>query len=152
MTKIPLSLNPDAPKPGEASPHSEGGSQNNANTETDAGFTGQAHQPETAEKPTKADSDPVLGWFAVAFGLLSVFGPTIVFAPLAIICATIAMFVGQAVWAFVAYLLAVAGILTSPTLLAMFGFAAALWMFDFDALWQSIFDMLGVPGDETQQV
>jgi hypothetical protein len=64
---------------------------------------------------------PVMGYFAVGFGVLGIFTHGYVFTPLGFLCSLIALFLGQVSWAFLGLLLAVVGIVTSPVLLAMLG-------------------------------
>ncbi len=74
-------------------------------------------------------SHPVMGYFAVGFGLLGIFTHGPVFVPLALVCSLVALFLGQIAWAFVGVLLAVAGFLTSPTLLFIAGLGAlSIWL------------------------
>lgn len=97
MTKMPLSLNPDPdPEPVDAG---EGASGPAARTER----------------------KPVLGWLAIGFGLLGIFTNGTIFVPLAFICSMAALFFGQVAWAFGGFLLTVAGLLTSPVLVALLG-------------------------------
>lgn len=88
--------------------------------------TGQTASGPTAK--TKPDQ-PIMGWFAILFGLLGVFNVGVIFIPLALICSIACIFVGQGTWAFVGFLLVIAGILTSPTVLALLGLGAlAAWL------------------------
>lgn len=64
---------------------------------------------------------PVAGWFAVGFGLLSIFGPGHVFVPLTLVSSIIALLMGQFIWAATGLMLAIAGFLTSPLLWAALG-------------------------------
>ncbi len=97
MIKMPLSLNPDPdPEPVDAG----------------EGASGPA---------ARAERKPVLGWLAVGFGLLGIFTNGTIFVPLALICSLAALFFGQVAWAFGGFLLTVAGILTSPVLVALLG-------------------------------
>lgn len=64
---------------------------------------------------------PVMGYCAVGFGILGIFTHGYVFTPLGLVCSIIALFIGQASWAFLGLLLAFIGIVTSPMLLAMLG-------------------------------
>ncbi|MBT3305704.1 MAG: hypothetical protein HN377_04405 [Alphaproteobacteria bacterium] len=63
----------------------------------------------------------MMGVASIAFGLLGIFSIGYVFVPLAFICSMISLFIGQMSWAFIGLLLAVAGLLTSPVLLAILG-------------------------------
>ncbi|NQV84330.1 MAG: hypothetical protein HQ494_10975 [Rhodospirillales bacterium] len=83
------------------------------------------------EKPNSGSEDqgvirtpggiPIMGAAAVAFGLLGIFSIGYIFVPLAFICSLMALFFGQMSWAFIGLLLTVAGLLTSPVLLAAIG-------------------------------
>ena len=112
MTKIPLSLNPD-PDP-DPDKESEPGSDSNASPGTDA-------YPATPLVPEKK---PIMGWAAVGFGILGIFTKGYIFVPLGFLCSVVALFMGQAAWALVGFLLAVIGLLTSPVLLALLGLGA----------------------------
>ncbi|OEJ69258.1 hypothetical protein [Magnetovibrio blakemorei] len=75
------------------------------------------------------DSLPLLGMFAVGFGLLGIFTIGPVFVPLALIFGLIAIFAGQILWGLTALVLALAGFVTSPTLLLFLGAGAlAAWL------------------------
>lgn len=90
--------------------------------------TGPDFELRTAETPPPA-KPPVIGYFAVGFGLLGIFSYGPVFVPLSLICSLVALFMGQVAWAFVGLLLAVVGVLTSPTLLLLLGLGAlVLWL------------------------
>ena len=62
-----------------------------------------------------------MGAAAIALGLLGIFTKGYVFVPLTFICSAVTLFMGNISWAFVGFLLAVVGLLTSPVLLAMIG-------------------------------
>jgi hypothetical protein len=84
---------------------------------------------ENADEPGPAqilgvEKKPVLGWLAIGFGVLGIFTNGTIFVPLAFICSVAALFVGQGAWAFGGFLLSVAGLLTSPVLLALLGLGA----------------------------
>ena len=112
MTKRSLSLNPDSdPDP---DPESEPGPDSNGSPDIDV-FPGRTRRPERK---------PIMGWAAVGFGLLGIFTNGTLFVPLGFLCSVVALFMGQAAWAFVGFLLAVAGLLPSPVLLALLGMAA----------------------------
>ncbi len=64
-----------------------------------------------------------MGAAAVAFGILGIFTKGYIFVPLGVVCSVISLFLGQISWAFVGFLLATAGLLTSPVLLAFLGIA-----------------------------
>ncbi len=66
---------------------------------------------------------PIMGGAAVAFGVLGIFTKGYIFVPLGIVCSIISLFMGQIAWAFIGFLLATAGLLTSPVLLAFLGIA-----------------------------
>jgi hypothetical protein len=67
---------------------------------------------------------PLLGLFAVGFGLLSIFTIAPVFVPLGLILGVIALFVGQIGFGFAAIVLSVIGLVSSPTLMTIVGFGA----------------------------
>lgn len=62
-----------------------------------------------------------MGYCAVGFGVLGIITHGYVFTPLGLLCSIIALLLGQVSWAFIGFLLAVAGIVTSPILLAILG-------------------------------
>ena len=66
---------------------------------------------------------PILGAAAVAFGILGIFSKGYIFVPLGVVCSILSLFLGQISWAFVGFLLATAGLLTSPVLLSFLGIA-----------------------------
>lgn len=100
MSKFHLSLDPDPSANGDGSRE-------------------RTEPPETAR-----DKAPVLGWFAVGFGVLAVFSWSIIFVPLALICGIVALFVGQVFWGIGAIVLAVIAIVTSPIWLMTLGLGA----------------------------
>ena len=67
---------------------------------------------------------PLLGLFAVGFGLLGIFTIGPVFVPLALIFGLIAIFAGQILWGLAAVILALVGVLSSPTLMLVLGIGA----------------------------
>ena len=95
MVKIPLSLDPDQQDP----------------------------DPPDSLGPDGPAGIPIMGAAAIAFGILGIFSIGYVFVPLGFICSIISLFLGQISWAFIGFLLAVAGLLTSPVLLAFLGIA-----------------------------
>ena len=100
MVKIPLGLNPDQ--------------QDSDQTDPDL--------PQSL-RPDGPRGIPIMGAAAVAFGLLGIFSIGYIFVPLGVVCSIISLFLGQISWAFIGFLLAVAGLLTSPVLLAALGIA-----------------------------
>jgi len=103
-------------------------------TKADGHGDAQAAQPAggassiASAAPTAQDSLPILGLFAVGFGLLGIFSFAPVFVPLALIFGLIALFVGQIIWGLTAVLLAVVGFVTSPIFMTLLGLgAAAAW-------------------------
>ncbi len=108
MDKIELRLTPDPDKPA-ASPEPEA--------------PGEDKPEPPAQPPEKrADADhPVMGYFAVCFGLLGILDVAFVFTPLGFLCSLFAMFKGQWTWAIVGFLLAFVGLITSPILIAALG-------------------------------
>lgn len=93
MEKIPLSL--------ESSPHAGPG----------MGATVGA----------RSDKHPVMGYFAVGFGILGIFTHGWIFTPMGLLCSIIALFAGQVTWAVGGLFLSVIGLLTSPILLGLIG-------------------------------
>jgi len=91
--------------------------------------------------------DPIIGKFAVGFGLLSIFTIGVVFVPLALVCSLIALFSGQATWGFAGLILTVVGLLTSPHLLLLIGLGAFLMAIDWNNLFQPFLQQFdgGVP-------
>mgnify|MGYP000167816213 FL=1 len=72
---------------------------------------------------------PLLGLFAVGFGLLGIFTIGPVFVPLALVFGLVAIFMGQILLGLTAVVLALAGVLTSPTLILVLGVGAfAAWL------------------------
>ena len=105
MKKMSLSLNPD--------PDPESGNGKHHKTPESA--------PLEQEDPRRSGGIPIIGGAAVAFGILGIFTKGYIFVPLALVCSLISLFLGQMSWAFIGFLLAVAGLLTSPVLLAILG-------------------------------
>ncbi|MCH7936568.1 MAG: hypothetical protein IH994_05685 [Proteobacteria bacterium] len=114
MTKIPLSLNPDS------DPDPDPGSESEPDPDSSRSLDIKAF-PRRTRRPERK---PLMGWAAVGFGLLGIFTNGAIFVPLGFLCSVVALFMGQATWAFVGFLLAVIGLLTSPVLLALLGMAA----------------------------
>lgn len=107
MKKMSLNLNPD--------PDPESGDGKDPETPDSApADPGVVHTP---------GGIPIIGGAAVVFGILGIFSMGYIFVPLALICSLIALFLGQMSWAFIGLLLTVAGLLTSPVLLAALGIA-----------------------------
>jgi len=106
MVKMPLSLNTD--------PDPDSGIEDLVQP-----GSGGAGTPKRDEKR----GIPVMGGAAVAFGILGIFTKGFIFVPLGVLCSLISLFLGQIPWAFIGFLLAVAGLLTSPVLLAALGIA-----------------------------
>lgn len=99
----------------------------------------------------RPENNPVLGWFAVAFGFLGIFTYGVIFVPLGLICSILALFFRQAMWGFIGLLLAFMGLITSPALLLLIGLTALSHWFDSSDLIQPFMDMLGVepsPGED----
>jgi|GEM_PF-436343 len=133
MSKIPLSL--DGQQPG---------------ADGAAGADAQAADAQAAQGPEKK---PVMGWFAVGFGLLGIFTIGFVFVPLGLVCSLIALFTGQALWGFMGLMLAAAGFITSPKLWFIVGmgwlYATVDWQEILGPLWD-ILKMIGI--EETTEV
>lgn len=84
---------------------------------------------EHAASYAKDNGLPLLGLFAVGFGLLGIFTIGPVFVPLALIFGLVAIFAGQILLGLTAVVLALAGVLTSPTLMLVLGVGAlAAWL------------------------
>jgi len=82
-----------------------------------------------ASSYAKDDGLPLLGLFAVGFGLLGIFTIGPVFVPLALVFGLVAIFMGQILLGLTAVVLALAGVLTSPTLMLVLGVGAlAAWL------------------------
>ncbi|MDA0998125.1 MAG: hypothetical protein O2944_07960 [Proteobacteria bacterium] len=80
-----------------------------------------------AGTPKETESNPIAGWFAIGSGLLGIFGPSILFVPLAIIFSVVAILRGQVSWGFAGLFLAVGGFMSSPLLMGLVGLGA-LWL------------------------
>jgi len=75
------------------------------------------------------DGLPLLGLFAIGFGLLSIFTIAPVFVPLALIFGLVAIFMGQIALGLTALVLSLVGVMTSPTLMLILGVGAfAAWL------------------------
>lgn len=95
MEKIPLSL--------ESSPNPGGG------------------QGASVAPRARPDNHPIMGYFAIGFGILGIFTHGWIFTPMGLLCSIIALFMGQVSWAVGGLFLSVIGVLTSPILLALIG-------------------------------
>ncbi|MBL4692398.1 MAG: hypothetical protein JKY92_03615 [Magnetovibrio sp.] len=73
----------------------------------------------TQHQPPRDGGLPLMGIFAVIFGLLSIFSFAPLFAPLGVIFGIIALFMGQVLLGISAIGLAVIGAVTSPAVLAI---------------------------------
>ncbi len=91
----------------------------------------------------RVEKTPVAGYMAVGFGLLGIFGPAILFAPLGFFFSIIALFRGQGSWAFVGILLTVGGILSSPILMGLIGVGAIYATFDWQEILKPVYDLMG---------
>ena len=99
------------------------------------------------------EKKPIMGWFAIGFGLLGIFTIGFIFVPLALICSLIALFTGQALFGFVGLLLAAAGFVVSPKLWIIIGMSAFYAMFDWQEFIQPLMDLLNMIGiGETREV
>ena len=105
MFKIPLRLKPQLPNP-----------DNPDAAQPDTG-------PAETDPPEMLEGVPFFGAAAIAFGILGIFTKGYIFVPLALITSLVALFTGHVAWGFVGWLLTVAGLLTSPVLLAFLGIA-----------------------------
>ena len=108
MFKIPLSLKPKPPSPEQLESDQPG---------PDHPASDQPATDQTGDQ----QGVPFMGAAAIALGILGIFTKGYIFVPLAFICSLVALFLGHVSWAFVGLLLPVAGLLTSPVLLAMIG-------------------------------
>jgi len=97
----------------------------------EASGPGAGYAPHGAGATMAEPPKPVMGWIAVAAGLLAIFFNGVVFVPIAIVCSIIALFMGQGMWAFLGFLTAFAGLLTSPVLLTILGLGALAAWFGF---------------------
>lgn len=110
-----------------------GGNTADADFDPTTGGTGSTHpHPAQSHQPPR-DKLPLLGMFAVGFGLISVFAWSILFVPLALVLGVTALFMGQIGWGVSAILLSVIGTLTSPMLLMMIGMGAMITFFGMPA-------------------
>ena len=93
--------------------------------------SGASAQNQSRSHAPANDGLPLLGMFAVGFGVLGIFTFAPLFVPLALIFGLIALFAGQLVWGFSAVVLAVAGFLSSPIFMTLLGMGAvAAWIGD----------------------
>jgi len=86
----------------------------------------------SADAPTgtsMGDGLPLLGLFAVGFGLLGIFTIGPVFVPLALIFGLVAIFAGQIALGLTAVVMSLVGVAMSPTLMLILGVGAfAAWL------------------------
>ena len=115
MVKIPLSLNPDQQDPDRTDLDKTGPDGSGSLRPDSLGPDGLS-----TGGPGRI---PIIGGAAVAFGILGIFTKGYIFVPLGVVCSIISLFLGQISWAFIGFLLAAAGLLTSPVLLAFLGIA-----------------------------
>lgn len=92
----------------------------------------------------KKPDQPVMGWFAVGFGLLGIFTIGPVFVPLGFICSVLALFFGQILWGFIGLLLAIMGLITSPILIAALSLLSVYQMLDLNEILKPFYDLIGV--------
>jgi len=96
---------------------------------SDPASDGGASSYATTAQPRGDDGLPLLGLFAVGFGLLGIFTIGPVFVPLALIFGLIAIFAGQIMLGLTAVVLALIGVVSSPTLMLVLGIGAfAAWL------------------------
>ena len=103
----------------------------------------------------RPEKTPVMGYFAIGFGLLGIFTIGFIFVPLGLICSVLALFMGQAVWGFIGLMLAIAGFITSPKLWVLVGMGAFYAFFDSSEFLQPFFDFIHSifgDGNVTRQV
>ena len=96
----------------------------------DGEFRGSEGPPPRRPDHRQPERDhPMMGYFAVGFGLLGIFTYGPVFVPLSFICSVLALIMGQFVWGFVGILLVIMGFVTSLTLLMFLGLGAlTVWL------------------------
>ena len=75
-------------------------------------------------KQPSRQGQPLMGIFAVVFGVISIFAWSIIFVPLALVLGVICLLRGYIFWGLGAIALAILGFLTSPMLLVMVGLGA----------------------------
>ena len=93
-----------------------------------SGGPGAGYAPHDKTGAMDDASKPVMGYIAVAAGILAIFFNGFIFVPIAFVCSVIALLMGQGMWAFLGFMTAFAGLLTSPVLLAILGLGAmAAW-------------------------
>jgi len=101
-------------------------------TRPDGNVDAPAYEAENAAASAasaKDDGLPLLGLFAVGFGLLGIFTIAPVFVPLALVFGLVAIFAGQILLGLTAVVLALVGVVTSPTLMVVLGIGAfAAWL------------------------
>jgi len=89
----------------------------------------EAPKASSAVQPPKEGNLPLLGLFAVGFGVLGIFTFAPIFAPLGLVFGIIALFIGQIGLGIGAIFLSIIAIVTSPTLMAVVGLGAFLaWL------------------------
>jgi len=91
---------------------------------------GESGDETAASTPSPRDrSTPLMGIFAVGFGVLGIFSFAPLFVPLGIVFGIIALFMGQVLLGVSAIGLSIVAILTSPTFLGIASFVAFLgWL------------------------
>lgn len=94
------------------------------------GDAGSHDSSETSSAYARTDDGlPLLGLFAIGFGLLGIFTIAPVFVPLALIFGLVAIFMGQIALGLTALVLSLVGVATSPTLMLILGIGAfATWL------------------------
>ncbi|NQW00851.1 MAG: hypothetical protein HQ483_14195 [Rhodospirillales bacterium] len=97
-----------------------------------------------SEQNQEPEETPVMGWFAVAFGILGIFTFGVIFVPLGLVCSVLAFLFGQVSWAISGLVLAVIGFVTSPHLWLIVGLAAAYQGLGLHEQLQPFFDMMGI--------
>jgi len=95
----------------------------------DRGKAGAEAGSAPSHQSDRADNLPLMGVFAVGFGLLSIFLFAPLFVPLGLILGIVALFIGQVGLGVSAILLSLVGIATSPTLVTLLSIGAFLgWL------------------------
>ncbi len=93
---------------------------------------------ELSLSPKTPADQPIIGYFAVGFGILGIFTHAVVFVPLAVICSIVALFKKQIIWGVMGLLLAFMGIITSPAFMMFLGLRMFLIYLN------SVYDWMGM--------
>ena len=101
-------------------------------------------QQSNPENVKNLNQNPLMGLFAIFFGLLGIFTYGVIFVPLGFLFSLLAFFWGQAFWGFMGLFLTIIGLITSPKLLFLIGIAAFTHWFDWSEFVHPIFDMISI--------